>query len=157
MAENLSDQEVVRRQKMEELKAQGIDPFGHAYKQTHHSTELKQIYGANTKEELEEMNITVSVAGRIMSKRRMGKIGFMHLQDKDGQIQVVVNKATIGEDIYEIFKASDIGDIIGIEGNVVKTDSGELSVKATVYTHLSKALRPLPEKFHGLTFQKKIR
>ncbi len=151
MNENLSDQEVVRRQKMEELRAQGIDPFGHAYKQTHHSTELKQIYGANTKEELEEMNITVSVAGRIMSKRRMGKIGFMHLQDKDGQIQVVVNKATIGEDVYEIFKASDIGDIIGIEGNVVKTDSGELSVKATVYTHLSKALRPLPEKFHGLT------
>lgn len=151
MNENLSDQEVVRRQKMEELRAQGIEPFGHAYKQTHHSLELKETYGEKTKEELEELNITVSVAGRIMSKRRMGKIGFMHLLDRDGQIQVVINKAMVGDDVYELFKASDIGDIIGIEGTVIKTDAGELSVRAAVYTHLSKALRPLPEKFHGLT------
>ena len=151
MAENLSDQELVRRQKMQDLIDKGIKPFGHAYKRTHHSAELKNLYGNNTKEELEEMQINASVAGRIMSKRRMGKIGFMHLQDKEGQIQIVVNKATVGEDVYEIFKASDIGDIIGIEGQVVKTDSGELSVRANTYTHLSKALRPLPEKFHGLT------
>ena len=149
--ENLSDQEVVRRQKMEDLRAKGIDPFGHAYKQTHHSKELKALYGEKTKEELEELQVRVSVAGRIMTKRRMGKIGFMHMLDRDGQIQVVVNKGTVGEETYEIFKASDIGDIIGIEGQVVKTDSGELSVKAETYTHLSKALRPLPEKFHGLT------
>ena len=151
MAERLSDQELVRRQKMEDLKSKGIDPFGEAYKQTHHSQQLKDLYGEKTKEELEELGIEASIAGRIMSKRRMGKIGFMHLQDKDGQIQVVVNKATVGEDVYEIFKASDIGDIIGIKGTVVKTDSGELSVRASEYTHLSKALRPLPEKFHGLT------
>ena len=81
----------------------------------------------------------------------MGKLGFMHIQDRDGQIQIVVNKGVVGEEVYEIFKASDIGDIIGIEGELVKTDSGELSVKAHTYTHLSKALRPLPEKFHGLT------
>ena len=149
--ENLSDQELVRRQKMEELREKGIDPFGHAFNQTHHSLELKDLYGDKTKEELEELHIETSVAGRIMTKRRMGKIGFMHIQDRDGQIQVVVNKAVVGEDVYEIFKASDIGDIIGIEGYVVKTDSGELSVKAETYTHLSKALRPLPEKFHGLT------
>ena len=149
--ENLSDQELVRRQKMEELREKGIDPFGHAFNQTHHSLELKDLYGDKTKEELEELHIEASVAGRIMTKRRMGKIGFMHIQDRDGQIQVVVNKAVVGEDVYEIFKASDIGDIIGIEGYVVKTDSGELSVKAETYTHLSKALRPLPEKFHGLT------
>ena len=86
-----------------------------------------------------------------MTKRRMGKLGFMHIQDRDGQIQIVVNKGVVGEEVYEIFKASDIGDIIGIEGELVKTDSGELSVKAHTYTHLSKALRPLPEKFHGLT------
>ena len=151
MAENLSDQELVRRQKMEELREKGIDPFGHAYKRSHHSQQLKDLYGAKTKEELEELNETVSVAGRIMSKRRMGKIGFMHIQDRDGTIQIVVNKATVGEDVYEIFKASDIGDIIGIKGPVIKTESGELSVKAEEYTHLTKALRPLPEKFHGLT------
>lgn len=151
MAENLTDQELVRRQKMEELRAKGIDPFGHAYTRTHHSRQLQKLFGDKTKEELEEIGEHVSIAGRIMSKRRMGKIGFMHLLDRDGQIQVVVNKGTVGDEVYEIFKASDIGDIIGIEGNVVKTDSGELSVKADKYTHLSKALRPLPEKFHGLT------
>ena len=151
MAENFSDQELVRRQKMEELRAKGIDPFGKAYHRTHRSRQLRELFGDKTKEELEEINQHASIAGRIMSKRRMGKIGFMHLQDRDGQIQVVVNKGTVGEDVYEIFKASDIGDIVGIEGAVVKTDSGELSVKAETYTHLSKALRPLPEKFHGLT------
>ncbi len=151
MNENFSDQELVRRQKMEELRSQGIEPFGRAYKQTHHSQQLKDAYGENTKEELEQLQVRVSVAGRIMSKRRMGKIGFMHLQDRDGQIQVIMNRATVGDEIYELFKACDIGDIIGIEGTVAKTDSGELSVKAETYTHLSKALRPLPEKFHGLT------
>ncbi len=103
-----------------------------------------------TKEELEEADIRVSLAGRIMSKRRMGKIGFMHLQDKDGQIQAVVAKNDLGEETYELFKAADIGDIVGIHGRVVKTDSGELSVRVDEYTHLTKALRPLPEKYHGL-------
>ena len=113
MAENFSDQELVRRQKMEELRAKGIDPFGKAYHRTHRSRQLRELFGDKTKEELEEINQHASIAGRIMSKRRMGKIGFMHLQDRDGQIQVVVNKGTVGEDVYEIFKASDIGDIHG--------------------------------------------
>ena len=151
MGENYTDQQLVRRQKMEELREKGIDPFGKAYNRTHRSRQLRQLFGEKTKEELEEINEHVSIAGRIMSKRRMGKIGFMHLLDRDGQIQTVINKGTVGEDVYEIFKASDIGDIVGIEGTVVKTDSGELSVRAEKYTHLSKALRPLPEKFHGLT------
>ena len=151
MPENLTDQQAVRRQKMEELRARGIDPFGHAYRQSHHSLELKNAYGAFSKEELLEKNVEVSVAGRIMSKRRMGKLGFMHIQDRDGQIQIKISKATVGDDIYEIFKSSDIGDIIGIEGTVIKTDSGELSIEARNYTHLTKALRPLPEKYHGLT------
>lgn len=151
MEHNLSEQEVVRRQKMEQLKEQGIEPFGQAFDRTHRSQELRDLYGEKTKEELQELNVAVSVAGRIMTKRRMGKLGFMHIQDRDGQIQVVVNKGVVGEEVYEIFKASDIGDIIGIKGEVVKTDSGELSVKASEYTHLTKALRPLPEKFHGLT------
>ena len=150
MEQKLNDQELVRRQKMQDLRDKGIDPFGHAYKVEARSKELKDKYGDKTKEELEELNITTSVAGRIMSKRRMGKLGFMHIQDRDGQIQIVVNKGVVGEEVYEIFKASDLGDIVGIKGNVVKTDSGELSVKASEYTHLCKALRPLPEKYHGL-------
>ena len=92
----------------------------------------------------------VKIAGRIMTKRRMGKLGFMHLQDKDGQIQVMVNKRVVGDEPYELFKACDIGDIVGIEGTVMKTESGELSIRCQVMTHLTKALRPLPEKFHGL-------
>ena len=151
MEQNLSEQELVRRQKMQDLVDKGIDPFGHAFNRTHRSADLKKLYGDKTKEELQELNVEVSVAGRIMTKRRMGKLGFMHIQDRDGQIQIVVNKGVVGEEVYEIFKASDIGDIIGIKGEVVKTDSGELSVKAHEYTHLCKALRPLPEKFHGLT------
>ena len=151
MEQNLSEQELVRRQKMQDLIDKGIDPFGHAFTRTHRSADLKKLYGDKTKEELQELNVEASVAGRIMTKRRMGKLGFMHIQDRDGQIQIVVNKGVVGEEVYEIFKASDIGDIIGIKGEVVKTDSGELSVKAHEYTHLCKALRPLPEKFHGLT------
>lgn len=150
MEEKLNDQQLVRRQKMQDLKDKGIDPFGQAYKVEAHSLELKNKYSELSKEDLEQMDVVTSVAGRIMSKRRMGKLGFMHIQDKDGQIQIVVNKGVVGEDTYEIFKASDIGDIVGIKGQVIKTDSGELSIKAKEYTHLTKALRPLPEKFHGL-------
>lgn len=147
----LNDQEVSRRQKMEALKAQGIDPFGQAYKRTHRSGEIRELYGDKTAEELEALNAEVSVAGRIMTKRRMGKLGFMHILDRDGRFQIVVNKRIVGDDVYEIFKQSDIGDIVGISGRVIKTQTGELSVEAHTYTHLTKALKPLPEKFHGLT------
>ena len=148
--EKLTEQEVIRRQKMEDLRAQGIDPFGHAYARTHHSGDIRREYGMCTKEELEEKNVTVKVAGRIMTKRRQGKAGFMHIQDLDGQIQIYVRKDEIGDEAYEVFKKSDLGDIVGIEGVVMRTNHGELSVRAQVYTHLTKALRPLPEKYHGL-------
>ena len=147
----LNDQQKVRRQKMEALREQGIDPFGKGFERTHRSGELRKLYEEKTAEELEELNVEVAIAGRIMSKRRMGKLGFMHILDRDGRIQVVVNKRIVGDEIYEIFKASDLGDIIGIHGRVIKTQTGELSVEAHEYTHLSKALRPLPEKYHGLT------
>lgn len=150
MEEKLNDQQLVRRQKMQDLRDKGIDPFGHAFNRDARSLELKEKYGEKTKEELEALNITVSVAGRIMSKRRMGKLGFIHILDRDGQIQVVVNKNVVGEEVYELFKSHDLGDIVGVKGQVIKTDSGELSVKAQEYTHLCKALRPLPEKYHGL-------
>ncbi len=150
MEQNLSEQEIVRRQKMEELRAKGIDPFGHAFHRTHRSAQLRELYGEKSQQELEEMKVQCAVAGRIMTKRRMGKLGFLNLQDRDGQIQIVVNKAVVGDEVYEIFKSGDLGDIIGVTGIVCKTNTGELSVRAETYEHLSKALRPLPEKFHGL-------
>lgn len=148
--EKLTEQEKIRRQKMEDLRAMGVDPFGQAYKRTHKSGQIRAEYENCSKEELADKAVNVKIAGRIMTKRRQGKAGFMHIQDIDGKIQIYVRKDEIGEEQYEIFKKSDIGDIVGIEGQVMKTDHGELSVRAKVYTHLSKSLRPLPEKFHGL-------
>ena len=147
----LSEQERVRRQKMQDLIDMGIDPFGRAYKRTHKTSDIKPVYQDKTKEELEELQIPVTVAGRIMTKRRMGKAGFMHIQDRDGQIQIYVRKDVVGDEQYELYKKNDIGDIVGISGILMKTDHGDLAVRAQEYTHLSKALRPLPEKFHGLT------
>lgn len=149
--QKLTEQERVRRQKMQDLKDMGIDPFGSAYKRTTTSGKIIAQYEDKTKEELQELDVHVKIAGRIMTKRRQGKAGFMHIQDIDGQIQIYVRKDVVGEEQYEIFKKNDLGDIVGIEGTIMKTDHGQLSVRAQVYTHLSKALRPLPEKYHGLT------
>jgi lysyl-tRNA synthetase class 2 len=146
-----TEQELVRREKLEELKEKGIDPFGQKYDITHFSNAIKKTYDDKSKEELSEDGIIVKIAGRIMTKRGQGKAGFMHIQDRDGQIQIYVRKDAIGDEAYELFKKADLGDIVGIEGEVMKTNHGELSVKAKVYTHLTKALRPLPEKFHGLS------
>lgn len=148
---SLNDQEEARRAKMEDLRKAGIDPFGHAYERTCLSGDIRRTYGEKTREELDSMDIHVSIAGRIMSKRRMGKLGFIHLLDRDGRIQVVINQRIVGDEIYNLFKSADLGDIIGIEGRVMRTQTEELSVECHQYTHLSKALRPLPEKFHGLT------
>ena len=146
----LTDQQEARISKMNALREQGIDPFGKAFHRTSNSQLIKNEYSEKSAEELESLHAEVSIAGRIMQKRRMGKLGFIHLLDREGKIQVVINKRIIGDEIYELFKASDLGDIIGIRGTVIKTQTGELSVEAHEYTHLSKALRPLPDKFHGL-------
>ncbi|MDD5851091.1 MAG: lysine--tRNA ligase [Galactobacillus timonensis] len=147
---DLSDQEAARRQKMEQLRAQGIDPFGQAYDQTDHAADLRAKYGDDSAEDLVKEDVHVSIAGRIMTKRRMGKLGFVTLLDRSGRIQVVINQRIVGDAVYELFKSADLGDIIGVKGIVIKTQTGELSVEAHDYTHLCKALRPLPEKFHGL-------
>ena len=147
----LNDQQQARRDKIAQLQQMGIYPFGNAYNRTHLAGQIREELGELSQQEIEEKHVEVKVAGRIMSKRRMGKLGFMHIQDKSGQIQIVVNKAVVGEEAYEIFKVNDVGDFVGIEGYVVKTDAGELSVKAEKYTHLCKSLNPMPEKFHGLT------
>lgn len=145
-----SEQELVRRSKVEELRNLGIDPFGHRFDVTTDSKEMKEKYADKTKEELAELNVPVIIAGRIMTRRRKGKVGFMHIQDKYGQIQIYIRKDVVGEEEYEVFKKADLGDIVGITGTIMRTDTGELSVKATHYEHLVKALRPLPEKYHGL-------
>lgn len=147
----LTEQEIVRRNKMEELRQKGINPFGKRYDVTSNSQEIKEKYDKYTKEELHEQEIPVKIAGRIMTKRGKGKAGFMHIQDKYGQIQIYVRQDVVGEEEYELFDKADLGDIVGIEGLVFRTNTGELSVKATHYTHLVKAIRPLPDKFHGLT------
>lgn len=136
---------------METLRESGIDPFGHKFTRTHNSAELHAEYDENTKEELHEKDLHATIAGRLMTKRGKGKVGFAHIQDREGQIQIYVRKDEVGEENYQIFKQADLGDFLGVEGQIMKTDMGELSIKASKLTFLSKALRPLPEKFHGLT------
>ncbi len=146
----LTDQELVRRKKLEELRAMGIDPFGSKYEVDTNSKEIKDKYDSYSNEELEAKKIKVSVAGRIMTRRVKGKAGFSHLQDKFGQLQIYVKFDDVSEIEYEIFVKGDIGDIIGVKGELFRTKTGELTVKVTNYYHLSKALKPLPEKYHGL-------
>lgn len=146
----LTEQEIVRREKMQELRNLGIDPFGSSYKVTSNSKEIKDLYDSYNNEELEAKDIEVSIAGRIMTKRIKGKAGFMHIQDRDGQIQVYVKLDNVGEDKYKLFEKADLGDIVGVKGKIFRTHMGELSVRVLEYIHLVKALRPLPDKYHGL-------
>ncbi|WP_409351192.1 lysine--tRNA ligase [Viridibacillus arvi] len=150
MSEELNDQILVRRQKMASIRENGLDPFGARFERTHLSNEIKEQYVDFTKEQLEEDLHEVVIAGRIMTKRGKGKAGFAHIQDLGGQVQIYVRKDAIGEEAYELFKQADLGDIVGIRGNVFRTQVGELSVKALEFTFLTKSLRPMPEKFHGL-------
>ena len=146
-----TEQEQVRRDKVKDLIQKGVKPFGFRFDVTSNSKIIKEEHANQSKEELEELKDNVVIAGRIMTKRRKGKAGFFHIQDKYGQIQIYIAINEVGEEAYDLFKASDIGDIVGIEGYVFRTNTGELSVHATKYIHLVKALKPLPEKFHGLT------
>ena len=143
--DNFNDLVRVRREKLKTLQDAGQDPFQITkYDVTHHSTDIKDNY--DTLEGAE-----VSVAGRMMSKRIMGKASFCHVQDLKGTIQVYVARDALGEEPYVAFKKDDVGDIIGVKGTVFKTKTGETSIHATEITLLSKSLQPLPEKFHGLT------
>lgn len=147
---NVQEQDIhqllkVKREKLANLQQAGKDPFQITkYDVTHHSTDIK-----NNFEELEGK--TVRIAGRVMSKRVMGKASFCNVQDLPGNIQVYVARDSIGEESYADFKKYDVGDIVGIEGEVFKTKTGEISVHASQVTLLSKSLQILPEKFHGLT------
>ena len=151
MERKLTDQELARREKMNRIKDMNLDPFGHRFDRTNNSAEIKEKYGSIEHDKLENMDIHVSVAGRIMVMRKMGKASFFTIKDRFGQIQVYISINDVGEEAYTLFKAADIGDIVGIKGKVMKTQTGEMTIKCLEYTHLTKALRPLPEKMHGLT------
>uniref|UniRef100_UPI003AB53A05 lysine--tRNA ligase n=1 Tax=Blautia sp. TaxID=1955243 RepID=UPI003AB53A05 len=149
-SKNVKEQDVnqllkVRREKLAELQANGKDPFQIVkFDVTHHSQEIKDAF-----EELEGKSVTI--AGRMMSKRIMGKASFCNVQDLQGNIQSYVARDSIGVEFYQDFKKMDIGDIVGITGEVFKTKTGEISIHASAVTLLSKSLQVLPEKFHGLT------
>lgn len=147
--EQLSELLQIRRDKLNDLREAGKDPFTITkYEVSSYSQTIKENFVDPA--EGEESTFTVSMAGRIMSKRGMGKASFADLQDKEGKIQLYIRKDMVGEDAYADFKKWDIGDIIGVEGIVFRTHMGEISVKATSITLLAKSLLPLPEKFHGL-------
>lgn len=148
---NLSEQELVRREKLSYLIEHNIDPFGKRFDRTDTSKTLIDTFDSYSKEELHDMDQSpIKTAGRLMTIRGKGKVSFAHIMDQHGQIQLYVRKDVVGEDAFEIFKKADLGDIYGVEGTIMKTRMGELTIRVTKLTHLTKSLRPLPEKYHGL-------
>ena len=154
--QDISQLEKVRREKLAQLQAEGKDPFQITkYDQTHHTKEILDHFDEFAGELDEEGNYVkepteVSIAGRMLFKRVMGKASFANLQDRDGRIQIYVSRNDLGDDAYAAFKRLDIGDIIGVKGFPFRTKTGEISVHAKELVLLSKSLEPLPEKFHGL-------
>ena len=146
-----SEQELVRREKINKIKELGLDPFGHRFERDTNSKEIKEKYQDVPHDDFENMTDTATVAGRIMFIRKMGKASFFTINDKYGNIQIYISINDIGEEKYNLFKTADLGDIVGVHGKIMKTRTGELTIKCLEYTPLVKALRPLPEKFHGLT------
>lgn len=151
MANQLNDQMRVRREKMEELRAKGIEPFGRRFKRDHLAAQLQKKYGDMDKDQLNDNHDEVTIAGRMMRKRSSGKAGFADFVDRTGKIQVYARKDMVGDEQYTLFKRADIGDFLGIQGDMIRTNSGELTVRAHKITFLSKALRPLPNKWEGVT------
>lgn len=147
----LTEQEVVRREKAEKLRELGLDPFGHSFQRNAYAQEIKEKYKDVEHDAFENMTDEAIVAGRIMFIRKMGKASFCTIKDKTGLIQIYISINDIGEEKYSLFKTADLGDIVGIRGKIMKTRTGEVTIKCLEYTPLVKALKPLPEKFHGLT------
>ncbi len=144
MSENVNELISVRREKLDKLREKGVEPYADRYFRTHNSKEIIENFELLT-------GHTVSVAGRIMAKRGQGKAGFANLQDFEGQIQIYVKVDNVGDENLELFNKADLGDILGVKGEVFRTQRGEISVKANEIMLLSKSLKPLPEKWHGLT------
>ena len=140
-----------RIRKLQEIRESGVDPYPYQFEKTHDAKQIIEKYDPIEKEDIGEDE--VSVAGRIMQCRKMGKASFFHIQDETEKIQVYIRQNDVGEDQYSLFKKTDIGDIVGIKGSIFKTKTGEVSVYAKNLTLLCKSLRPLPEKFHGIQDQ----
>lgn len=141
----------VRKQKLDQLYSLGVDPFGKKFVRTHTAEEILSFAKDKTKEQLEQDTIDVTVAGRIMLLRPQGKAAFANLQDLSGRVQIYIRQDAIGEELFEVFQQLEMGDIIGVKGTVFKTKMGEPTIKVQELTVLTKALNPLPEKYHGLT------
>ena len=141
---DLNDQMLVRRGKMNDFRDLGIDPFGHRFRRTNYSIDITEHF-----EEMEGQKVTL--AGRIMSVRGHGKVSFMEIADVKGTIQIFFKIDLLGEEKFKQIKLLDIGDTVGISGEVFRTQRGQISVRVEDWEILSKGLRPLPEKFHGLT------
>lgn len=150
----MSEEDLIaeRRKKLAELREQG-QAFPNSFRPDSLASDLHQAYGDKSKEELEQQSQTVSIAGRMMTRRVMGKASFAHIQDMSGKIQIYVKRDELPEGVYARFKKWDAGDIVGAEGTVMKTNKGELSIQLSNIHLITKSLRPLPEKFHGLTDQ----
>lgn len=142
----LNDQMLIRREKLEKIRALGVEPYGQKFDWDHHAADIRK-----EAETLEKEETHVRIAGRIMIRRGQGKTAFCVLRDQSGDIQVYFKRDELPENEWALFKLVDIGDILGIEGTVFTTHTGELTVRVIHFTMLSKSLRPLPEKWHGLT------
>lgn len=151
MEENLTDQEIARRTKIAKYQELGVDPFGSRYDWKDSIRDVVKKYAATPAEELTAAPVSINVAGRLMAIRRMGKASFVNIKDEYGSIQAWIGQNVIGEHDYSVFKLADLGDIVGLEGTLMKTRTGELTIRVSKYTHITKCLKPLPEKFHGLT------
>jgi len=154
MSDPTDDNQLIaeRREKLAVIRRQGV-AFPNDFKPTHHAAELLRKHGNDSNEALEAQAVKVAVAGRMMLKRVMGKASFGTLQDGSGRIQLFITKDALGDTAYDAFKHWDLGDILGAEGTLFKTKTGELSVRVTLLRLLTKSLRPLPDKFHGMSDQ----
>src|SRR5699024_6725371 len=150
LSEELNEHMRVRREKLATYYNEGMDPFGGKFVRTNDAKELHDLYEEFSKEELAEKDISVTIAGRVMTKGGKGKVGVTHIQDARDQTQLSVRTDDMREEAYEISKSVDSGDIVGVPGVVFKTNVGELSIHAKEFTLLTKSLRPLPDKYHGL-------
>jgi len=157
MAVKLTEQEIFRREKANALLENGTSPFGQKFIRTHLTEKIKKDYEQFDSAYFDEHKIIATIAGRVILKRGQGKAGFLQIQDKTDSIQVYIRLDNIGEKQFKIFNQIDLGDIIGIEGYIFRTKTNELTIKATNITHLTKALRPLPDKFHGLQDKEEAR
>jgi lysyl-tRNA synthetase, class II len=140
-----------RMKKLEALRKEGVDPYPNRFRATHTSKEIHEVFGSKSDEELKSLDEVFGIAGRIMAIRDFGKASFVQIQDREGRIQVYLRKDIVGEEAFHSFKNVDIGDFIGVKGRIFRTKTQELTLQAQTFELVTKSLRPLPEKWHGLT------